>query len=729
MRKLSLTMLTLLTVVALLAGCGPQATEAPTEPPAEEATEEPPEEEVAFAAGMVTDVGGIDDKSFNQTSWAGMEMAEEELGIEVNYLESQQQTDYAPNITQFLEQDYGHITTVGFLLADATYTFAQENPDTNFAIVDFGWAPGMWDEEANPRIDNLQGLIFSTDQAAFLAGYVAAGMSETGKVGTFGGLEIPTVTIFMYAYEAGVEYYNEQHGTDVEVLGTDLFVGNFESTEDGRRVGEDLIAEGADVIMPVAGPVGLGTAAAVQANPGTMLVGVDTDWCVSAPEYCDVTLTSVEKRMDVAVFNSIKQAYDGNFQGGANFVGTLANDGVQISPFHEFEDAVPGDLKAELDEVSQGIMDGMIDTGFDLGAEPEEEEEEVAGGTFIFGRGGDSVQLDPAVVTDGESFRVTGQVLEPLFQYEDNGTLPIPALATDYSVSDDGLVWTINLREDVQFHDGTDFNAEAVVFNFERQRLTDHEYHFESQNYTYYDYMWMGFDDDSIIQAVEAVDEHTVEFTLSEPLAPMLANLAMDMFAISSPTAMQECGEDYGTPTCGPVGTGPFKFVEWVEDDHITVEANMDYWAGAPGVEQVIWRVIPDDSARFLALRAGDIHALEQAGIEDIRTAEEDPNMYVEATGLNTGYLAPNYHIEELRDPLVREAIYHAIDREAIREAFYGEYGEVASTFLHPSMWGRPDLEDWEYDPELSMELLAEAGYPDGLTEVTNMDTGEVGPL
>jgi peptide/nickel transport system substrate-binding protein len=360
---------------------------------------------------------------------------------------------------------------------------------------------------------------------------------------------------------------------------------------------------------------------------------------------------------------------------------------------------------------------------------PEEEEAAAPEGTFVFGRGGDSVQLDPAVVTDGESFRVTGQVLEPLFQYEDNGTRPIPALATDYSVSDDGKVWTINLREGVKFHDGTDFNAEAVVFNFERQRLTDHPYHFESQNYTYYGYMWQGFDDESMIQAVEAVDEYTVEFTLREPLAPMLANLAMDMFAISSPTQMQECGEDYGTPTCGPVGTGPFKFVEWIEDDHITVEANTDYWGGAPGVERVIWRVIPDDSARFLALQAGDIHALEQAGIEDIKTAEEDENMYIKATGLNTGYLAPNYHIEELRDPLVREAIYHAIDREAIRQAFYGSYGEVASTFLHPSMWGRPDLEDWEYDPELSRELLAEAGYPDGLTEVTNMDTGEVGPL
>jgi peptide/nickel transport system substrate-binding protein len=720
-------MLTLLTVFAMLAGCGPQATEEPTEeptqPPAEEATEVPAEEE-AFQAGMVTDVGGIDDASFNATSWAGMERAAEELGVTVDYLESQQQTDYAPNITQFLEQDYNHITTVGFLLADATYTFAEENPDTKFAIVDFGWAPGYWSEEDNPRLDNLQGLLFSTDQAAFLAGYVAAGMTETGAVGTFGGIEIPTVTIFMDAYAAGVEYYNQQHDTNVEVLGTNLFTGNFESTDDGRRFGEDLIAEGADIIMPVAGPVGLGTAAAVQANPGTMLIGVDTDWCVSAPEYCDVTLTSVEKRMDVAVFNSIQQAMNDNFQGGANFVGTLENNGVGIAPFNEFEDEVPDDLKAELDEVRQGIMDGSIDTGADLGIEaPGEEEEEAAApeGTFIFGRGGDSVQLDPAIVTDGESFRVTGQCLEPLYQYEPGSTRPIPALATECTANEDSTVWTCSLREGVEFHDGTPFNADAVVFNFERWRFTDHPYHFDSQVFEYYEYMWNGFDDNSMITNVEALDEYTVEFTLAEPLAPFLANLAMDIFAISSPAAIEEYGEDYGLPSAGCVGTGPFQFVEWVEGDHITVEANEDYWGGAPSVEQVIWRVIPDDSARFLALQAGDIHGLEQAVVEDLQTAEEDPDLYVETRpALNTGYLAFPFQTVEFQDVNVREAVVHAINREGLVENFYGEYGEVANNFLPPLIWGHNDeIEPWEYDPELSQQLLADAGYPDGLSEVT----------
>ena len=703
MRKLLFVCISLLTVVTLLAACGPQPTEAP-----EEAPPEAPAEEEVVKAGMVTDMGGIDDKSFNASSWHGLEMAEEELGVEVAYLESQQQTDYAVNITQFLDQDYDIIVTVGFLLGEDTATFAQQNPDVNFAIVDFAY---------DPVIPNVLGLTFATDEAAFLAGYAAAGMTKTGKVGTFGGIEIPTVTIFMTGLKAGVDYYNEVHGTNVEVLGMDLFVGNFESTDDGRRAAEDLIAEGADIVMPVAGPVGLGTAAAIQENPGTMLIGVDTDWCVSAAEYCDVTLTSVMKNMDVAVLEAVKQVQAGTFEGGF-YVGTLENNGVGIAPFNEFEDDVPADLKAELADVEEGLIAGSIAIGEGVAEAPPEAG---AGGTFIFGRGGDSVQLDPAIVTDGESFRVTGQCLEPLYQYEPGSTTPIPALATGCTANEDSTEWTCTLREGVKFHDGTDFNADAVVFNFERWRFTDNPYHFESQVFEYYEYMFNGFDDGSIITAVEKVDDFTVKFTLSAPLAPFLANLAMDMFAISSPAAIESFGEDYGLPSAGCVGTGPFKFVEWVEGDHITVEANDEYWGGAPTIDEIIWRVIPDDSARFLALRAGDIHALEQAVVEDLAAAEADPDLYVlTRPALNTGYLAFPYQTEEFQDIRVREAVAHAINREGLVENFYGAYGEPAKNFLPPLIWGHNDaIEDWTYDPDLSKELLADAGFPDGLSEVT----------
>ncbi len=343
MRKWILTFVTLTLLATLVVACGPR-----------------PTPEKKFKVGMVTDVGGIDDKSFNATSWQGMELARDELGAEVAYLESQQQADYAANITQFIDQGYDMIVTVGFLLGDDTKKFAEQNPNVKFAIVDFAY---------DPPIPNVLGLTFATDEAAFLAGYLAAGMTKTGKVGTFGGIKIPPVTIFMVGFEYGVNYYNQKHGTNVQVLGWStakddgVFVGNFESTDDGRRVGEELIAEGADIIMPVAGPVGLGTAAAVKDHPGTMLIGVDTDWCVSAAEYCPVVLTSVMKNMHIAVRDAIKMAKEGTFQGGV-YVGTLKNGGVGIAPFHEFDDDVPASLKAELEEVQKGIIAGTIDTGW-----------------------------------------------------------------------------------------------------------------------------------------------------------------------------------------------------------------------------------------------------------------------------------------------------------------------------------------------------------------------------
>jgi peptide/nickel transport system substrate-binding protein len=349
--------------------------------------------------------------------------------------------------------------------------------------------------------------------------------------------------------------------------------------------------------------------------------------------------------------------------------------------------------------------------------EPEEQEPT----TFIFGRGADSVRLDPALVTDGESFRVTGQVLEPLYQYDKGSTVPVPALAEECVANEEATVWDCKLREGVKFHDGTDFNADAVVYNYDRWRFTDNPQHFDSMVFEYYEYMWGGFDDDSVITEVKKIDDYNVQFVLRDPLAPFLANLAMDMFAISSPAAIEAAGEDYGTPSNGCVGTGPFKFVSWQEGTQIVVEANEDYWGGAPGVDQIVFRVIPDDSARFLALQAGDIHGLEQAVVEDLQTAETADDLYIlTRPALNTGYLSYNYKIVEFQDINVRKAIYHAIDREGLVENFYGAYGEVATNFLPPLIWGHNDsIEDYEFNPDLARELLADAGFPDGLSEVT----------
>jgi basic membrane protein A and related proteins len=309
--------------------------------------------------GMITDAGGIDDKSFNATSWQGVERAIEELDVDGSYLESRQQTDYATNLSQYVNQETDLIITVGFLLADDTADFATRYPDTHFAIVDM---PSLG--------DNVRGLTFATDEAAFLAGYAAAAATKTGKVATFGGINIPPVTIFMVGFEYGVEYYNQQHGANVEVLGWDsaanegVFVGNFDSTDDGRRVAETFMNEGADIVMPVAGPVGLGSAQAVRERDNAWLIGVDTDWTVSAAEYANVILTSVLKNMDVAIFDTIQAVQADGFTGfnGETYVGTLENDGVGIASIAS--GAIPANIASELDQIRADIIAGNINTGW-----------------------------------------------------------------------------------------------------------------------------------------------------------------------------------------------------------------------------------------------------------------------------------------------------------------------------------------------------------------------------
>ena len=347
--------------------------EAPAEE--EEAMEE--EEMMAHRYGQITDVGGIDDKGFNQLAWDGLQRAGEELGVEVNFLESQQQTDYEKNINEFLNQGYNGIVTVGFLLGDATKAASEANPDIPFAIVDFpSQTPGDL------------GLLFAVSEPSFMAGYLAAGMSETGIVCTYGGIKIPPVTEFMVGFEHGVAYYNEQKGADVQVLGwkTDAaaegggdgsFTGNFESLDDGRSFAENFFDEGCDIIFPVAGPVGLGSATAAQ-DRGFTVIGVDADLTQTNPDAADVYLTSVLKKIDVAVAEAVQRMETGTFEGGTNFISTLANGGVGLGPFHDYEDAVSQEMRDELAAIEQGIIDGSISTGWPVGGGEEAMAEEEA---------------------------------------------------------------------------------------------------------------------------------------------------------------------------------------------------------------------------------------------------------------------------------------------------------------------------------------------------------------
>ena len=348
----------------VLAGCSSsETTEETTAATASESTEAPAEEPAAAAikACQVTDVGGVDDKGFNQKAYKGVTDAADQLGVEAIVLESQAETDYAPNIQSFIDQGCGIIITVGFLLGDATKEAANANPDVPFSIVDYAYADG------DITNNNVLGQIFNTDEAAFLAGYLAAGVTKTGKVGTFGGVNIPPVTIFMDGFYYGVQKYNADNGTNVEVLGWDpatqsgLFTENFESLDDGRTFAQNLVDEGADIVMPVAGPVGLGSAA-LASELGTdklMIIGVDSDQSVSDTANSGVYLTSVLKEMDVTTFNAIQAVVDGTFEGGVT-LGTLENGGVGLAGYGALESAVPAELQSQLDAIKAGIIDGSI---------------------------------------------------------------------------------------------------------------------------------------------------------------------------------------------------------------------------------------------------------------------------------------------------------------------------------------------------------------------------------
>nr|WP_033541594.1 ABC transporter substrate-binding protein [Planococcus sp. CAU13] len=354
---------------------------------------------------------------------------------------------------------------------------------------------------------------------------------------------------------------------------------------------------------------------------------------------------------------------------------------------------------------SGGSEEGMENTG-ETGGEGESTEEK----SLIFGRGGDSVSLDPITVTDGESFKVTKNIFDTLVNFGEQDTEIEPALASDWTAEEDGLTYVFTLEEGVKFHDDTDFNAEAVVANFERWAAGD------ADSFPYYQSMFGGFGDEEghVIESVEATGDYEVTFTLKRPMAPFLKNLAMSPFGIASPTAFEEAGDAFGD---NPVGTGPFKFVEWKRNDLVRIEKFDGYWVeGEPKLDEVVFRSIPDNSGRLNALLAGEIDLADGINPSDAATIEGDENLQLfERPSMNVGYLGLTSTREPFDDPLVRRAMNHAIDRQAIVDAFFEGRGEVAKNPMPPVISGyNDDIEGYEYDPEKAKELLEEAGLGDG---------------
>ncbi|GFZ85696.1 BMP family lipoprotein [Nesterenkonia alkaliphila] len=342
--------------VLALSACG----EAPEEEPENENTEtaengeaaEAPED-VDFTACLVSDAGGWDDQSFNESAYNGLQNAIEDFDIDSNTAESSSEADFGPNVDAMVQQGCDLTFGVGFMLEDAVDEAALANEDLSFGLIDSTFP-------SDP--ENGKALVFNTAEAAYLAGYVAAATSETGVVATFGGIQIPSVTVFMDGFADGVDRYNTDNGAEVQLLGWDKesqngsFSGDFEDQNAGRTLTEQFLAQDADIVMPVAGPVGLGAAAAIEDHGDALLIWVDTDGYEST-DYGDIILTSVMKQIPQAVYDTIEEAVAGEFS-SEPYIGDLENEGVGLAPFHDYEDEVDGEVKEKIDELIEEIISG-----------------------------------------------------------------------------------------------------------------------------------------------------------------------------------------------------------------------------------------------------------------------------------------------------------------------------------------------------------------------------------
>lgn len=319
--------------------------------------------------------------------------------------------------------------------------------------------------------------------------------------------------------------------------------------------------------------------------------------------------------------------------------------------------------------------------------------------TVIVGRPSDAINLDPARVTDNESVEVAEQIYDKLVTYHPSSDSIEPALATSWESSDRGRIWTFHLREDVTFHDGTPFTADAVVFSLERQRDPRHPYH--RADFFYWQNTYRN------IEKVEAIDPHTVRVTIMSRYAPFLANLAMFPVSIVSPAAVKKWGDKYGRH---PIGTGPFRFVSW-DTGRIVLERNPDYWGGAPTIERLVFQTIPDDRQRLVALESGAIDLAYSILPKELQFVELHPELALyRRPANNVTYLAMNTTHKPFDDVRVRHAFNYAINKEPIVKLAYQGMALPAAGPLPPNQWGHHDVATrYPYDPARARELLAEA--------------------
>jgi peptide/nickel transport system substrate-binding protein len=359
--------------------------------------------------------------------------------------------------------------------------------------------------------------------------------------------------------------------------------------------------------------------------------------------------------------------------------------------------------------------------------------------TFVFAASSDPVSLDPAFASDGESFRVARQIFEGLVGVEAGTADPAPSLAESWEQSEDGLSYDFTLKEGVTFHDGTDFDAEAVCYNFDRWYNFTGVAASEATSY-YYGALFRAYaeaPEDAVYESCTPGDSPTeVTVTLAQPFAGFIAALSLPAFSMQSPTALAEYNADdiggtaeapalteYGQ--AHPVGTGPFSFESWEVGAQLELTAYSDYWGEQGDVQEIIFRVIDDPQARRQSLEAGTIDGYDLVSPADTEALADDGFQIVPRDPFTILYLGLNQQIPELQDVRVRQAITMAIDKQQLIDQTLPEGTELATQFIPPIVAGyNEDVTTYDYDPEAAKDLLAEAGYPDGFSIQFNYPTG-----
>ncbi len=371
MRTTVTAALALLVVPSLLLGaCAPAAV--PTSAPAKAPEATKPAVATAPAAagakvkvGLVTDQGGINDKSFNQSAWAGLQKAIKELPIDGKFIESKQPTDYEKNMDQFASEKYDVIIGVGFLMQDALAAKAVQYPNTKFAIIDAAYFPTKGAKPCDDTkkdcyddggLKNVTSLMFQEDEVGFLAGVVAGGMTKTGTVCSVAGMEIPPVVRFIVGYQNGAKFIKP----DAKTL--NVYVPTFTDPAKGKEVGISMLGQSCDVLFAAGGNTGNGGLLAAK-EKNLMAIGVDVDQYLTYPEVKDALLTSAAKNVDVAAFNYLKSVTEKTSKAGI-FTSNLKNGGVGLAPYHDWESKIPEPVKAKVKEATEGLISGKIPTGY-----------------------------------------------------------------------------------------------------------------------------------------------------------------------------------------------------------------------------------------------------------------------------------------------------------------------------------------------------------------------------